>query len=49
MATRTREAIAAILRGITCTHRRMKSCCTPCCGHLYCPDCGLSWDTYGEG
>lgn len=40
--------VATVLRGLTCLHRRMKSCCTPCCGHLHCPDCGLTWDTHAE-
>ena len=31
---------------ISCDHKRMKSCCTPSCGHYHCPDCGVSWDHY---
>jgi len=30
-----------------CLHRRMVEC-HPGCGHLYCPRCGLDWDTYAE-
>ena len=39
--------VRAVLRGLSCTHRRMEECC-PGCGHLYCPDCGLEWDSFGE-
>lgn len=31
-----------------CTHRRMRECHRGC-GHLRCPDCGLSFDDFGEG
>jgi hypothetical protein len=31
-----------------CDHRRMKNCCDYNCGHLICPDCGLSWDVSAE-
>ena len=40
--------IRAILIGLSCTHRRMRYCCPKPCGHLYCPDCGLSWDEAAE-
>jgi hypothetical protein len=30
-----------------CNHKRMKEC-HPGCGHLICPDCSLTWDTYAE-
>lgn len=31
-----------------CEHPRMAEC-HPGCGHWSCPDCGLSWDDWGEG
>lgn len=35
----------SVLKGLNCTHRRMKYCCHPKnCGHLNCPDCDLGWD-----
>ena len=40
--------IARILRGITCNHRRMRECHEGC-GHWSCPDCGVSFDDWGEG
>lgn len=30
-----------------CEHKRMKEC-HPGCGHYYCPDCDLSWDSYAQ-
>lgn len=37
-----------ILDGISCEHPNMDECC-PDCGHWHCPDCGVSWDDWGEG
>jgi hypothetical protein len=37
--------VAAVMRGFTCNHKKMKEC-HPGCGHYYCPDCGLAWDDY---
>ena len=42
------KAVRAILRGLTCTHRRMRYCCAVPYGHLYCPDCDMSWDEAAE-
>lgn len=33
-----------VLRGLTCSHRRMRYCCKRPCGHLHCPDCDMTWD-----
>ena len=45
---RKAEAYAAailLLRGMFCPHGCMRYCYHPVnCGHLVCPDCGLSWD-----
>lgn len=39
-----------ILRGLTCTHPRMRYCCHPKnCGHLNCPDCELFYDEGSDG
>ena len=32
-----------------CAHPNMQTCCSPCCGHYYCDDCGLTWDDHAEG
>ncbi|HYX21037.1 MAG TPA: hypothetical protein VFA98_09365 [Thermoanaerobaculia bacterium] len=36
----------ALPAGARCVHPKMRcpSCDDPRCGHLQCPDCGLSWD-----
>jgi len=31
---------------VGCSHPNMQTCCPECCGHCYCPDCGLTWDDY---
>lgn len=52
MRSRLRSALA-LLRGLTCAHRRMRyKRCSECvktgspCGNLECPDCGLFWNDW---
>lgn len=46
MRSTLREALV-LLKGLSCTHPRMREC-HPGCGHWTCPDCRLYWDD-GEG
>lgn len=59
MKPRRRRFSGVIPRGAECVHPRMRCpnnrpggefpCHNPRCGHLECPDCGLSWDDGWEG
>jgi len=47
------RAAFVLLRGLTCSHRRMRyERCSECvknnkpCGNLVCPDCGLYWNDW---
>jgi hypothetical protein len=49
-AKRLKRQARLILRGLSCSHRRMRYCCHPRdCGHLHCHDCGLFWDEGSDG
>lgn len=45
-----RRDVRRILVGISCVHPRMRDCCVfegrNVCGHIACPDCGLTCDLH---
>ena len=46
IASPPRPNVARLIRALFCSHTNLIACCDGACGHVHCPNCGLSWDEH---